>query len=230
MSNNLKIIIIVIVLGVLGGGGFLLLNNSESDTDTQNLSNNSSATANGTADTANPFGLDVSSLAGAYRITVVSNENGAKTTAVVDKDDQGNSRITSDGSGNSVTILIVDGSTYLQNDNGGWTKFPAGNSTPNVSSTSRGFSAQDIKDLETQATIVSQGTGSCTAGSCRIFQSTDNGSGEVVILKVDMQTNRLSDMTITSSSGSTTTVTYDFTTPIEITAPEGAVEFGTGGV
>lgn len=237
MSKSVLISAVIAVLAIGGGAAFVLSNNSDDDDSSNNNSsqqtdndNKNDEDTNTTANTANPLGIDVSSLNNtAYRVTVnTTDDDGRQTSAVVETDGNGNVRTSVTDQGQESVFLIVDGETYF-NEPGSdtWIKTPSGQAPIDTSGLSLGFTADNIGELN-DLTIDDNGTGPCSTGTCRIYSSTDPVTGETGTIKVDTRTNRLSDIETTSPNGERGIISYEYDAAITITVPENVSELNIG--
>lgn len=225
MNKNIIIAAVIGVL-VLGGGTFVLLSNSDSN-DNSNASQQNTGDASIVSTTDNPLGLDVSAVSGPYRINIMTSEvNGRATDAVADVDADGNISTTITDNGQVSTFILINGETYVKApDQDTFTKFPASDSSPiDTSDINVGFTQEDVDEIN-NLNIIDKGTGTCTNGSCRIYEYTDPETSDTGTVKVTTDTNRLSDIEITSADGGEVQMSYDYSAAINITAPENFVEF-----
>jgi len=227
MKNNIKFLLVALLIAAAGGGAYLLTKDDSNTESSQNETSQQTANVNqNNLANENLLGLDIASLDQPYRLTVKTTEGTDETAAIMEYDGKGNTAMTITAPEGTTRIVNVDGASYMQNPgDGSWIKFPSGDPSVDTSQYDAGLSAQDIEEINSDASIVDKGKGSCSAGECRIYESTDNTTQDRVVIKVHDKTNRISDMEITSTDGNITLITYDYTTPVNIVAPEGAVEF-----
>jgi hypothetical protein len=224
MSNKMKMALVLILI-LLVGGYFVVSGDDEMATPTEN--NESSVMNDENSNTDNPLGINIASLTGAYKVTVVTKDaDGKTTTAEVLADGSGNTQINTMSGEMSYSIISIDGDTYSQDPSSGlWLKFPSStNMGDSPSAESYGFSDKDIEDLRNDTSLESLGKQSCSSGTCRVYKNTGT-NGDVTLVKVDDKTNRITEVMSTSADGSTTAITYQYDSNIKITAPEKFSEF-----
>lgn len=223
-----KNIIIALVVGVLvvGGGVLAFVSMRDDSSDSANSDNNASSTTNLVSED-NPLGLDATSLEPPYRATVDSEDSEGRTTnAVLEVDADGDiSSVLTDDS-QTIEVRSVAGATYTKDNEGNWTKFPATEASEaalDAGTIDTGFSDEDLEDIK-QADIVDKGTGPCQAGTCRIYDYTDQ-DGSTGTVKVAVRNNRISELEVTTAAGEVNTIIFEYDSKIDVVAPENYTEF-----
>jgi len=220
--NKNAIIALAIGVLVVAGGVFAFISSNSDDSN----STNSSETNPSSDSASNPLGLDLASIDGSYRVTITNTANGSTNNVVTEIDTNGNTKSTITSNGANSSFIFVNNETYVENPSDGtWLKFPANDSATPVSANDLnvGYTKSDIDDLA-GLNIVDQGTGPCSAGTCRVYSKTDEG-GDSGTIKVDTKTNRLSDVELNSTDGGSIQMVYDYAADINITAPENYTEY-----
>lgn len=233
MNKNL---IALVVLAIVTISGLLIVTNSDDTKKDKNTNTASSEQANVSSDNLvsadNPLGLDASEIVGPYRVNIETTDaDGTSSSGYIEFDADGNTKtsITTDGQEN--TIIVYEGTTYAKNpETDSWIQYPQSNNESNDSDELNvGLSQEDV-DAINDTDIVDKGTGSCSAGTCRIYESTDPENGDTSVIKVDQATNRLSDVEVTSTDGEISKISYDYNADVNLSAPEDAIEFSVPGL
>jgi len=222
MKKNV-IILIAVLLAIAGGAAALLT--SKSDEPTTDNSSSTQVAPEQKKDANNPLGIDTKSATeGPYTIHTTITTQGETNNATVYVDRAGNIKSVIEAAGQTSEFISIGDSVYSKTEATGWIKFP-NKETASPDSLNSGLSGDDISRYN-DSNIEDLGTGDCTAGTCRIYTTTDPASAtETATIKVDTETNRISDVEITSAGGEVTVLSYDYSEGADITAPTDFTEF-----
>lgn len=222
---NSKVIGLVVGVLLIAGGVFFVVSGDSDDAANTN-SSQLDPNAEGVESTAsNQLGINTAALNGAYQLDIQSNEGGEELSGTFLLDGNGNfsSEVMQDGQ--TVGFVYLDGVTYVQNPSDqSWFAYPAGSTAaPSFDVDDLALSDDDIEEINSDQNVESLGEEACSLGTCRVYQDTDEITGEVAVVKVDTATGRLAEISLTNQEGTeTSTIMYSYPETIEIVAPEGA--------
>ena len=225
---NNKIIGIVLAGLIIGGGVLFTVMGGDDDTASNNQSSEQAADASDNSATANILNIDTAALTGSYRLNISSNDGGQQLEGVFELDGNGNIRTDITVDGQRSGFVQIDGNTYVQNpEDGSWVLYPANSpAAPSVNIDELALSNEDINEITDDTTIEELGEQPCDAGTCRVYRDTDETTMEVALIKIDVATNRISEVELSvEETGTKTTLIYTYPDDISIVAPEGATEF-----
>lgn len=179
---------------------------------------------------SNPeLAIDTAALENSYRLEFDGVEDGENISGTFDIDKDGNVSANVSGAGQEIGYISLDGVTYFQNpEDGQWYYYSSDSSASQAFDVSDfSISEEDIAEITDDETVVYIGEQECTAGKCNVWQDTDESTDETTAVKIEVGTNRLSDVSITNNkTGEVNTITYTYPDNISIVAPEGATQIG----
>lgn len=220
---NSKIIAAIIVGAlVIGGGAFFLLGGDSDDAGTSDAS---------TSQGDNELGLDTQSLEGNFVITASGMQTGVALSVEFKIDENGNYSSEFESDNEIAQIRFVDGVTYVYDAAGdAWYSYPEGSTAaPSLDPSSFGLNDDEIAELSQNSTLEELGEEDCTAGTCRVWRDVDTVEGETSIVKIDKETNRLSEVIVTGNDNDDElTIIYTYPDDITIEVPDNATPFESG--
>lgn len=216
----------VFVLLVVGLAGFIVINDKKVDVAPSTVEQLESGdfkalSGDGSESTSNPLGLDTSTPDSSYRVTVLAKESENETVGVVEVDSLGNTKTTITENGKTRTVILFDGTTYSQSaDSDRWVLLPNTDRPLVQQAIDIGFSDKDIQELNNNDSIKYARRENCAPGICRVYTSTEIKTGEKATIKIDDATNKLSEILLSSATGGTTLISYEYDVRLEIEAPK----------
>lgn len=212
MKKNV-IIGAVVSLLIIGGLGFYFLSN-----DTNSDGSDSINTTGEIINSSSELGIDISTLDEPYRVTISTSGGEDNFTGAVEYDGKGNMRTTYTEDGDSMSVMVIEGVTYSKSaDDDNWIKFPSNSDSDDLAISSNGLSREDISAYNNNDSVVYIGKESCHSGSCRVYEIKDDDSK--VVLRIDDNTNRISEVEDINSDGETSKITYEYDSSIKIEVP-----------
>lgn len=227
---NSKAIIGLVVAGVvLVGGIFAFAGRSSDNTDTvasndtqqTNDDSQEAVAANGLSND-NGFPAELS-IVGSYVATITSRDtadpsNNADLELIYNNENLWQTSI--DSSEGGITTIYTGDATYIEGPTG-WTKFPVSDAGASGAIEGFTFSDSDIEEFRTKA--IDAGTESCSLGTCRVWEITDNDDGSTGKIWV-ADDGRLA-RAIVSQGSTTTELEYDYNADTTVTVPKNFQEF-----
>ena len=237
IGHLLYIILVLVVVAIIGVAGWYVFGKNKTPTNSNSSntgsSSSSSTTSNGASSSClstyhdanlchfSEFSNDFAKTA--YTAKITETASSTTSTMTLKSDGKGNTDLTGSSGGSTINSIMLDGTTYIQNNGSGpWIEYPSGTSAPSTSPTSNmnigvGSSGVSFKYINTQA---------CGSLTCFKYQVTDAASpGATQYVLFDNSNYELREWQYTDSSG-TTDMTVSYGT-VNITKPSPVESFSS---
>lgn len=201
------LIAVVIVLVLIAGAGFYVLQKDSDDPE----QNSTTPTAVNTAD---------GKIEPPYRITATIVDSSDKTknsNVTVDYVSDKNWKIVSKSSEGTSEVVFTGDYQYL-NNGGKWTRIPysAGNTDNTTSIDAYNVSNDDIQNYKDNST--QQPDEACGSATCEVFKVTNPSGFDTATIYINKSNGNFTKLVYQKGS-TTTTVEYDFDSPVSAEAP-----------
>lgn len=221
---NKKLLIGIVAFVILAGGGsFFLLNNLDENSNNQTNDSVQQETTDST-DASSVFPANSQSypvrIRGEVTDSANAESNGTLTMAFQSESVWSMTMDLQDGT--SSTILYIDNMSYFENpEDGTWMKIPFDGSAESPTSS---YGIDESSHDQYRQSAAYQGKEACSLGTCDIWVWTDPAnSSNTATIKFGSD-GRVAEIS-THTGTATSTLAYDYDTPVNIEVPANVAEF-----